>query len=161
MTQDEILDALEDGREKFLDAIEGLPDEAMRESGVCGDWSMKDLLSHLSRWEAELVKLLWEASQGDQPDTVHFGKTSIDEMNAIWHKDSAGRPLERVMEDFIAVRKQTNRRVQAFSDEDLNDPQHFAWQRSEPLWKWVASDSFGHEEEHLAQVQEWRSRRAL
>ena len=122
---------------------------------------MKDVLSHLSHWEAELVKLLWEASQGDSPTTVHFGKTPVDEVNAAWQAESANRPLERVLADFIAVRKQTSRRVQAFSDKDLNDPQRFPWQDNRPLWDWIATDSFGHEAEHLAQIQEWRLRRGI
>ncbi len=161
MTKDEVLDALEDQREKFLDAIDGLPDEAMLEAGVCGEWSVKDVLYHLSRWEAELVKLLWEASQGATPTTVHFGNASVDELNAAWQAESASRPLERVMSDFIAVRKQTSRRAQAFSYEDLNDPQRYPWQDNRPLWDWIATDSFGHEAEHLAQIQEWRKRRGI
>jgi len=158
MTKDEILDALEDGREKFLDAIDGLTDEAMQEPGVCRDWSLKDLLSHITRWEAELVKMLWETSQGEQPTTAQFGKISVDELNAAWQDESAARPLEQVMDDYIAVRKQTSRRVNAFSDEELNDPKRYPWLKGQALWERVSIDSFGHEEEHLLQVQEWRAR---
>lgn len=161
MNKDEVLDALEDSREQFLDAIEGLPDEALEEEGVVGQWSIKDLMSHVIAWEAELVKLLWQAQQGEKPTTVHFSKKSVDDTNAAWYKETHERPLERVVADFQGVRRQTERRVAGFSSKDLTDPQRFPWLGEEPLWKWISNDSFGHEAEHAEQIRQWRSQRGL
>jgi hypothetical protein len=158
MTRDEILDALEDEREKLMDAIEGLSEEAMQAPGVVGDWSVKDILFHLSMWEAELVKLLWQAAQGVKPTTVYFGALTVDELNAAWQAQAQTRPLELIMDDFVAVRKQTAKRVLSFSDQDLDDPDRYAWLKGQPLWKWIAEDSFIHEAEHGAQVRAWRAR---
>jgi hypothetical protein len=156
MTKDEILEALEDEREKFLDAIEGLSDEALQEPGMVGEWSVKDVLSHLIAWEAELVKLLWQAKQGIDPGSAHFGGKSVDELNAAWYAEFQARPLEQVQADFQAVRRQTERRVEAFLDKDLNDPGRYPWLEGHPLWEWVAGDSFEHEAEHAAQIRAWR-----
>ena len=159
MKKDEILSELEDKREQFLDTIDGLSDQALQEPGVVGDWSVKDVMSHISAWEAELVKLLWQAKQGQKPTSVHFSDKSVDELNALWYQETHSRPLDRVLADFSAVRRQTNRRVEAFSESELNDDKRFPWLRGHPLWKWVASDSFEHEEEHAAQIREWRDTR--
>ena len=163
MTRDEIIDALEDTREKFLEALEDLSDEALQEPGVFADWSIKDILYHISMWEAELVKLLWQAAQGQHPTTAHFSAspTPVDQINADWLEKGRERPLELVWQDFEGVRKQTSRRVDAFSDEDLNDPQCFPWLHGRPLWEWVAGDSYEHEEEHLADIQAWRTRQGV
>ena len=161
MNKDEILDALEDGREQFLDAIEGLPDEALLEAGVIEDWSIKDMLFHMSMWEAELIKLLWQVSHGEKPTTMHFTQVDVDATNAAWLELSNARPLERVLDDFEAVRKQTARRVEAFEDKDLEDPKRYAWLSERPLWEWIASDSFEHEAEHAEQVRKWRATRGL
>jgi len=72
MTKDEILDALEDERENLIDAIEGLSDLDLLEAGVVEDWSIKDILAHLSAWEAELVKLLWQARQPGAASQWHL-----------------------------------------------------------------------------------------
>lgn len=156
MTQDEILDRLEDERENFLAAIDGLSDAQLEQPGVVGDWSVKDLMFHLTMWEAELVKLLWQAAQGVQPTTVHFSKMSVDERNVTWSAQSKDRTLEQVIDDFAGVRKQTSRRVAAFKDKDLNDPQRYPWLKGYPLWTWIAEDSFKHEAEHIAQILQWR-----
>ena len=161
MKKEEILDALEDEREQFLEAIEGLSDETLQEPGVLGEWSIKDLMSHISAWEAELVKLLWQVQQGQKPSSIHFSMPNKDEINRQWYQDTRSRPLDRVYADFQAVRKQTTRRIEAISDKVLNDAQRYPWLNSHPLWSWVANDSFRHEDEHIAHIREWRARRGI
>jgi hypothetical protein len=161
MTKDEILNALEDEREKFLDTIENLSDEAMQEPGVVGEWSVKDILFHLSMWEGEMVRMLWQAIQGQTPTTRQFTQVSVDETNAAWQQNSQTRPLENVLQDYHAVRQQTFRRVMPFTDQDLNDPQRFPWLKGRPLWEWIASDSFEHEEEHAVEIIDWRKQRGV
>ncbi len=156
MTKDEIFDALEDERENFLDAIDGLSDDELQLPGVVGKWSIKDIMIHLSAWEAEMVKLLWQAKQGQPPSNPDWTEEQVDQLNQEWFEAYHARPLDRVMADFIAVRKQTSRRVEAFTDKDLNDPQRFSWLKDRPLWVWVAQDSFEHEAEHTAQIRSWR-----
>ena len=159
MTQDEILDSLEDEREKLLEAIEGLSDEQMIEPSLGGGWSVKDVLHHLAMWEAEIVKLLWQASQGTKPTTIHFAHADIDQVNATWQASGKDRPLELVTGDFSGARKKTARRVESFRDQDLNDPQRYPWLKSTPLWKWIAEDSFNHDAEHAEQIRKWRAER--
>jgi hypothetical protein len=156
MTKDELLVALETGRETFLDALDGLSDEQMTAPGVNGEWSLKDLLAHLTRWEAELVKLLWEVEAGLRPTTAHVGKLSVDEVNAQFYAEMRWRSLRRVLDDFHAVRNQTILRVEALSDQELTDPRRYAWLKGRALWEVAAGDSFEHEAEHLDQVRLWR-----
>jgi len=157
MTKDEILDALEDEREKILDAIDGLNNAQMVEPGVAGEWSVKDILHHLSMWEAELVRLLWQAKQGDQPTTAQFSQQPVDQTNAAWYAQGKDRPLDRVLDDFAAVRKQTIKRVDAIPDAIFDNPHPYPWIKEKPFWEWIADDSFGHEVEHTEQIKQWRA----
>ncbi len=161
MNKQELIAALENGRREFLKTIEGLPEENMIEPGVVGDWSVKDILAHLSRWEAELVTLLFQAQQGNRPTTVQLSDASTDELNAKWYAQTRERPLDRVMADFEGVRDQTIRRVQALADRDLDDPKRFDWLDGHPLVEWITSDSTKHEAEHGAQIRAWRDRLGL
>lgn len=161
MKKSELLNTLEASREQFLDLIEGLSDEELQQPGVSGEWTIKDILVHLSRWEGELIKLLWQARQGRTPTSIHFGKADVDETNARWYQDARTRPLERALEDFHSVRNQTSLRVEGFSEQDLNDPHRFPWLDGKPLWEWIEGDSFGHEAEHAETIRAWLdSRRA-
>ena len=156
MNKKEILEQLEIEQERFLDALEGLSDEDLERSGVIGEWSIKDILIHISRWEAELVKLLFQARQGQKPTSMHFTQVEVDRTNQVWFEESRLRPLRTALEDFHAVRNQTILRVEGFSERDLTDPNHYKWAGHRALVEWIASDSFEHEAEHRAQILAWR-----
>ncbi len=157
MDKDAIMDALEDEREKFMDAIDGLTEAQMTEPGVSGDWSVKDIIYHLSMWEAELVRLLWQAAHNEKPTAAQVIGGPVDATNAAWHAQGKDRPLERALDDFIGVRKQTVRRVEALPEKDFEDPGRYPWLNDRPLWEWIASDSFEHESEHAEQIRQWRA----
>ncbi len=161
MNKEELISALVQGREKFLDCIQGLSEKELEITGVVDSWSVKDILVHLTRWEAEIVTLIWQAKKGITPTTAHFDRLTVDEINDRWHQESQSRPLQRVMEDFLAVRNQTIRRVRELSQTELSDPQHFGWLNGKPLWEWIADDSFEHEAEHAEQINAWKIEKGL
>ena len=92
--------------------------------------------------------------QGQPPSTAHFAK-DYDIINEQWYQEHRERPLERILPDFNGVRQQTIRRLEGFSDSDLNDPQRYSWLKDAPLWQWIAASTFKHEEKHLATIQAW------
>jgi len=159
MTKSEVLTALTESRQKFLAAIDGFSEEEMTRPGVVGEWSVKDLLVHITRWEAELVKLLWQAAQGVKPTTVHFSRVEVDETNQRWFEESRSRPLALALQDFHSVRKQTIRRVKDLPEKSFSDPDYFPWLDGHPLWEWIAGDSFEHESEHVEDILRWRESR--
>lgn len=159
MNKKEILAALENSHERLVEVIEELtPDEIMT-PGVVGDWTIKDLLAHITRWEAELVKLLWQIRQGVQPTTILNQDIPVDEINARWYDEDQTRPLDRILENFHGVRVQTIRRLGQFKEDELSDPQRYIWLKGRPLWMWVAEDSFDHDLEHMEQIQAWREKK--
>lgn len=156
MTKSELLATLQASRKKLVAAIDDLSDVEQIEPGVIDDWSVKDLLSHLTAWEAELVKMLAQMRQGKRPAFLDLGDT--DALNAKWHKETKDRSLDRVMADFHAVRKQTLRRVEGFSDKELSDPKLYKWLGGRPLSEWIASETYEHEAEHAEHIRQWREK---
>jgi hypothetical protein len=157
MQKHELLQKMDEQHDIFTSAIENLDENTLQQPGVIGAWSIKDILIHISRWEAELVKLLWQARQGQRPTTAHFSGVPLDETNQQFYSDSRSRPLVLALDDYYAVRNQTLLRVEDFTERELTDPQHFPWQKAIPLWQWIASDTFEHEAEHLESIQVWIS----
>ncbi len=153
MNKSELVSALGASRNALLAAIDDLTDFELIEPGVVNDWSVKDILSHLTAWEAELVTLLVQARNTKRPAFLDRGDT--DELNAKWYNEYKNRALDRVMADFAAVRKQTIRQVASYSDKELNDPKLYKWLNDEPLWTWIAAETFEHEAEHTEQIKKW------
>ena len=156
MNKATIIQMLEDERQKLLAVLEGIPHEAMLTSGVQGPWSIKDILNHLNHWEAELVTQLWFAQQGQKPGEASHSAEKIDQLNQQWYREGRDRPLDLVIADFHAVRKQTIRRVDSFSDEDFTRPGRYPWLRGISMAERIASYSYEHEAEHTKQIQKWK-----
>ena len=155
MNKQEIVKALEDSREPIMRIIDELSDEQMLEPGVVGEWTLKDLIAHLTRWEAELIKLLWQIRQGGTPSSMLVEEMDFDAINARWNQEDQSRSLGRILEDFYAVREQTLRRLEYFNDRDLDDPNRYPFLKGKPLWIKIAGNSFAHDQEHLEQIQRW------
>ncbi|MGW8142934.1 MAG: ClbS/DfsB family four-helix bundle protein [Anaerolineales bacterium] len=161
MKKEELISKLEQSRADFLEIITRVPGEYIEQPGVIGSWSVKDILVHLTRWEAEIIKLIWQVRRGIQPTTAHFDQFSVDETNERWYQESGNRSLNIVMSDFLGVRNQTIRRVKELSPVELNDPNHFNWSDGKPLWEWIADDSMDHETEHGDQIKSWLAKKGL
>lgn len=155
MTKNEVLLELEKSRQQLNDIIEELSDEEMHIPGVCGQWSVKDILVHLMLWESELVQDLWKIHQGQAPTPALAEGQTDHEKNEQWYREYKDRPLERIMPDFHAVRKQTLRRVEGLSNQNLSNRNLIPWLKNTPLWKRIAYDSFEHELEHLKEIEDW------
>lgn len=151
---------MESARAELLEAITSLTDEEMLEPSVVGAWSVRDVLQHISLWEAELVKLLVHVQQHRRPAGERFsGKLDIDALNARWHTETRDRPLDRVRADFAAVRQQAQRRLNELAEADLTETRAFPWLKGRPLWNYVFEDTAEHEREHAAQIRAWRRSR--
>ncbi|MBI4772319.1 MAG: ClbS/DfsB family four-helix bundle protein [Chloroflexi bacterium] len=154
MKRDEILAALQDSRAQMEATLAGLTAAQMIDPGVVGDWSVKDLLSHLTAWEAELVTALAKAKRGQTPKLSGWTDSEVDALNAKWYKENKNRPLERVLAHFRGVRQQTLRQVEALGEEELAEPK--PWLKNRRLFEYIKGDTFEHEAEHAAHIREWR-----
>jgi hypothetical protein len=161
MTKQDTITALEASRREFLDAIDGLSPEQVLAPRTIGEWSVRDVLQHLSLWEAELVRLMLHVHQGRRPIGPAFtgARPDYDAINLEWHAQTVHRPLERVLDDFHGVRRQTVRWIGEFSDEDLARVRPEAWLRQRSLAEWILSYAIEHEAEHTRAIKEWRAAR--
>jgi hypothetical protein len=157
MNKDDLIKTLESSRIAFMDAIEDLSEDQLTQPGICGEWSIKDLMAHLLMWEAETIKLLFQVQQGKVPTTVHLSQLSDDEQNALWRQQIQNRPLQAVLDDFHAIRAQTIRQIQAISEERLSNPKLFPWLKGKTLTELILHSISQHDDEHRAQIEAWRS----
>lgn len=159
MNKSELLEALETNHEQFLSLVEGVAVEELEQPGVMGEWSVKDIMSHLLIWEAETIKLLFMAHINRKPDTAHFKTISDDEQNAIWYNKFKDRPYELVWQDYATIRDQTIERIAEFSDADLTNPSRYPWLQGRSLCQILESFILEHEAEHTAALKLWREKR--
>lgn len=158
MDGSQLQEYLENSRAELLLAIESLPDEALLEPGAAGDWSVRDVLGHLTHWEAELVTALLRLKRGQKPDHLLAAMAGRDAYNAGRAAEVQQRDLDQVFEDFQNVRIQLEEWLVEFSDRDLTNPTRYPALDGRPLWRVIAENSFEHEAEHTADLAAFAAR---
>ena len=83
MTRDQLLTRIETAWEAFQSSYAGLSDERLMELGVAGDWSVKDLVAHISWWEEEALTHLPHIMAGGRPPRYSVAYGGIDAFNAL------------------------------------------------------------------------------
>jgi uncharacterized protein (TIGR03083 family) len=157
MKRDEVLNALKESRAKMEAALAGLSDEQLAAPGLEGGWSVKDVLSHLTAWEAELVTDLARVKRGQKPGKTQWTNDEINAQNAKWHKENRNRPLDRVLADFQGVRRQSLRQIESLTDKDIAAPRAFL--NKQTIADWVREWVTDHEIEHAHHIAEWKKNR--
>lgn len=153
MNKADLLEKIEQSHADFLEFLEAFSEEELVTPNLPNGWSIKDVLVHLMLWEAELIKLLFQAQQGRVPQTALIGNEPDEVINARWYATHKDRDLDQALKDFDTIRDQTIRRVEAFSDSDLTNPGRFRWLDGKPLWQWIIASTSEHEEEHIPDIR--------
>ncbi|TLN00338.1 ClbS/DfsB family four-helix bundle protein [bacterium] len=156
MTRDELLHQMEENRAQLIAQMDGIPANVLTQPGAYGVWSVKDVLVHISRWEAEVIKVLYQAGQGARPESEVFNPEFL-QVNEVWYQEGKERELERVEDDFHSVRVQLVRRLSDYPEKWLSDPAKYPWMKNHPLIDLVKDIVLDHEEEHLQGLKAWRA----
>ena len=155
-----VLDAMRTGYAALEKTLVPLDEARMTTPGVNGTWSIKDNIAHIVTWQRVLLDRLHAAARGVTPTSYGSDLTGedIDKLNEQFYQQSKSRPLADVLADLRTTYAQIEDAVQSMSEEDLTDPQRFAWAKGVPLWRYVAGDTYEHYLEHITSIQQWLSR---
>jgi hypothetical protein len=145
----ELLDQLDATRERTLMALAALPDEALVAPGVIGRWSVADLLSILTAWDAEVVTGLLRLQQGQTPDKLLAAVANPDPYNAARYQDAQGRDLDVIFEDFQGARLHLEEWLSELSERALTNPGHYKALAGQSLGRLIARATYEHEARYL------------
>lgn len=121
-------------------------------SGVTGDWSLKDIIAHITWFEREMVDLITaHALVGSE-----LWNLPTDERNAAIYEEIRGQSLEQVLSESEQVHQQLLEVLPTLSDEDLTTPGNFPnmppdWQP----WSIIAQNTYEHYQQHIPDIQNW------
>jgi hypothetical protein len=148
-----LYDALDSTREQLLVLLEPLSDAQLLLDGVIGDWSVRDMLFHLTIWEAELVTGLMKIHQGQKPTRLLAAMSDRHGQNAAHLAENPDRDLDRIFDDLQGARFHLEDWLEQFSARDLQDRRRYQWSDGKPLWQIIAENSYQHEATHLPDLE--------
>lgn len=156
MDRQALTSAIAASRAKVEAALQGLTTEQMVGPGAAGEWSVKDILAHITACEVAVLTNLGKAERGQRLGQARLDRAARDAQDAKWLAEYRDRPLERVLDDFRGVHRQIIRKVMGLSEEELAAP--VRWQRGLPLHQYFMEEVVDHEAEHLPDLQAWRQK---
>jgi hypothetical protein len=159
MTKAQFMEMLHTERARWEAILDEVGEARMTERGVHDEWSVKDIIAHVTWSEREMVGILRERALVGSDLWV----LTNDERNAIVFEQNRDRSLDEVLAEARAVYEQLEPLLESLSDEDLNDPSRY---RDMPVteewtpWRVLAGSTYKHYREHTADIRAWLDTRA-
>ncbi len=150
MTKEQLLRKLEESWTALQVSYAGLTDAQLTEPGAAGDWSVKEILAHVTTWEEEALKYLPLILEGGRPPRYSVMYGGVDAFNAQMTEAKRRLPLA----DVLAQLAETHRRLVAYvasaPDEQFTTETRFR--------RRVRLDTYGHYPVHTEAIRAWRAR---
>jgi hypothetical protein len=149
--REQVLAHANETRRGLLAALDGLTDDQMMKP-VVGDWSVKDLLAHLTSWEEVALPDIERVARGDAPALAAFDLKRVDEFNAMIMSLRRHFTLDQARRELDAFRASLLEAIGRLPDSALAEGQ-FA--------RGLLQICAYHDTEHTEDIQNWRKREGL
>ena len=153
MNRQQLLNRLDTAWLAFQASYAGLASARLMEPGVAGDWSVKDIIAHVTWWEEEALRHLPVIMAGGRPPRYSVTYGGIDAFNAMMAERKRDAPLS----DVLTQQHDTHQRLIDFI---ANVPED-QFTRDTRFRRRLRLDTYGHYPIHTNAIREWRQRRSL
>ena len=165
MTKDTFVSTLRSGYAAWESILNEVPEERMTEPGAAGEWSVKDLIAHVTFYEKWTVEWLEPALRGAAPEWTYVegdNTASLDERNRRSHEQNRDRSLEDIRAESADVHAQLAAVVEQVPDDVISqDVREFAqpvgdyYDEGTTVWEAIDGNAAEHYREHTADVRAW------
>jgi hypothetical protein len=153
----QLLAELRAEQDAFEALLREIGEEHMTQPAVA-DWSVKDVVAHLTGWRKRTVARLEAAGRGQEapppPWPAHL--ETDDEINAWIYETNRALPLDEILRDSRETFDQLVAALDALPEAAALDPVRFGWPEDQEV---NGAVFFGHfHEEHEADLRAWLER---
>lgn len=159
MNKSELIKWLTEEQQKWELFIAAIGEQRLDQSGVNGDWSMRDIIAHLTGWQHLLIAKLQAAAEGrsepSPPWPAEF--TSEDDINAWIYETNHQKTPQQVLEDAHNAHEQLLAIMQSLPEdsriETIEGKFHVIWVNGQ---RFAVGEFFHHfYDDHAADVLTW------
>lgn len=153
----QMLERIQTERRRLEKNLASLPEAALVEKGVLGDWSIKDILAHLVDWEQRFLGWYQAGLRGEIPQTPAPGLTweNLDQLNQDIYNRNRNRPLESIMAEFDSSYDQVMQTIRAIPEEEIFHPGVFAWTGNSNLATFILANTANHYRWAKTHIRKW------
>jgi hypothetical protein len=138
--------------EELKASYAGLSDAELLEACVTGNWSVRDVIAHVTWWEEEALKHLPLILVGGRPPRYSVRYGGIDAFNAQMTEQKRNLSLDEVLRQ----RDETHHRLVSFIQTVPED--YIAGETR--FRRRLRLDTYGHYQKHADAIRKWRDQRS-
>lgn len=152
MNRTDLLNQIYEARTRLETLLAKWEPHSLATVQLANGWSLKDLLAHLGWWENHATNVYRALAAGQMPEHI----SGDEQVNALNHQtlaDFRARDVDEVRAyerqafyDLVNI-------VETAPEEDLFDPQRFAWTEGRPFMDIIGWDTFNHYPEHFPDLE--------
>ncbi|HEY4612821.1 MAG TPA: ClbS/DfsB family four-helix bundle protein [Bacteroidota bacterium] len=145
MTKQELLQNINAEWKKFFESISELDDERKVFPRFIGEWSLKDLMGHMSSWESVALERLGRMKRNEPVEFIP--DEQIDEWNKKFYELRRDWKLIVVEGELESVHTRLVQEIERMDDR--------AWDENQSnVCEWLPECTFVHYAEHYARLEE-------
>lgn len=149
MDKHQLLKRLETAWTALEESYTALSDAQLLEPGVMGEWSVKDILAHVTVWEEEALQYLPFTIKGEKPPRyVQYG--GLDAFNAQMIEQKRSLTLSEVLSHLDETHLRLISYLQSVPEEHFRGETRFRHR--------LRLDTYSHYPLHARAIQEWREK---
>jgi uncharacterized protein (TIGR03083 family) len=147
------------GQGTALQAVEGLPEADWLTGGVCGYWSVKDIVAHLASYEQVLAEVLTTLTSGGPTPLLERFTDRSGNFNDAEVAARQGLTVADTLAEFNEAHGRVVNALATIPVETLRQPGTIPWYGPEyALDDLLVYAFYGHKREHSAQIAVFRDR---
>ena len=159
MDKQQLLETMKTTRADWEALLTKVGEARMTVAGVTGNWSVKDVVVHLTAWEKQTVARLTAVRHGGTPEPAPWPPNLSEEDENEWiYEANRKRTLRDVLDDSRRVHDQVMKQLQSVTDEELNQPGRFNWLDGNKLADYIPGNTYEHYQEHGELIRKWLAR---
>ena len=159
MNKSELLNWLQEEYQQWDALLDQIGPTLMDQPGVNSDWSMKDIIAHLTGWNRWLVVRLQAAAQDEAEPTPPWSVQLQDEddINAWIYESNHEKSVGEVLDEMKQVHQQLLAVIQSLPDDvRIEEEWHLVWLGDQ---RFPIGEFFDHfHDDHEPDVRAWLAR---
>ena len=132
----------------FKASYAGLSDAQLVKPGVTGDWSVRDILAHVTTWEEEALTHLPLILEGGTPPRYSVRYGGLDAFNARMTEQKARLSLSAVRRQLDGTHRRLIDFIQRAPEDQLSRETRFR--------RRLRLDTYSHYPQHAEAIRQWR-----
>lgn len=155
------IEILENGHQTVLRSVEGLDKMDWLTPGVCGVWSVKEIIAHLTSFEQVLVDALNSVLNHQPTPSLDRFRADYEQFNQLEVNRRRSKTIAEVLAEYNEAHVQATQLLAQIPAEPRQIKGIFPWYGPDyDLEDFLVYTFYGHKQEHCAQIGAFRERLA-